>query len=101
MRSTTRDETGILTFDGGFAGSGVVTFANPIPFWVTRIGAGQYVVRFDPSIIPAEVSGSQASGPILPYAFGPGTFSVNTTNTTGSLVDSPVWFQVKAHKTSP
>lgn len=100
MRSAKRDQDGFTIFSGKFNGAtgALVAVANSIPFQCVRTALGQYKVYFDNSILPFAVTASVDIGSALPYAYGPGTFSVNTLNGAGALTDGGVTFVVTARK---
>jgi hypothetical protein len=101
MRTVQRDQIGVIAFTGQFNGagssaSGVAT--GGVPFSFSRAGAGQYTVRFDPSLIPLAVVATSHIGPALPFNAASGVFNVNTTNTAGALTDGIVNFTVTARR---
>lgn len=103
MRTAQRDQAGVVVFTGQFNGGGAVPtgvgWGAGVPFSFSRIGAGQYTVRFDPALIPLAVVAASSAGPALPYGLGAGVFSLNTTNTAGALTDGTVHFTVTARRT--
>lgn len=98
MRSTAQDRDGLVKFVGRFNSTSVLS-VDRIPFTLQRVAVGQYTIRFDPSLFPISANANTDYGPCAVYGQANGVFSVNTTNTVGTLTDvSNCVFSVTARK---